>query len=261
MSNQKIKKIIHLSDLHVGFADSNTRLQRIIRNIAFLKEPASDYAVVITGDIVETAFDEKNYVEARAHLAILEEAGFTVLVVPGNHDYGNGSLAMRKYVRQFKKVFFGTTAVTYPKLDIEGGVAFIGLDSMAEEIHWYDCLWANGELGEKQLGRLSSLLREPELAACQKRVVYLHHHPFDPLSPLHELKDSSSLRAVLAESPVPIDALLFGHNHHGRIHNGKWRISRCYDAGTSTRKLESPGPHRVIDLTRDPRSDYDGDFL
>lgn len=255
-----MKKILHLSDLHIGFGDLSVSFQRIVRNIVFLKEPASNYVVVITGDLVETAFDNKNFAEARAHLAVLEEAGFKVLVVPGNHDYGMGSLALRKYVKEFKKVFFGTANLAYPKLDVVGEIAFIGLDSMAEEVHWYDSLWANGELGRKQLDRLKALLGSPEVGGCERRVVYLHHHPFDPLAPMHELKDAEKLQQVLESSPVSIDALLFGHNHHAGIRNGKWGIPRCYDAGTSTRKLGSPGPHRVIDLSRDPRQDYDGDF-
>lgn len=255
-----MKKIIHLSDLHIGFPDSGARLQRIVRSIVFLKEPASDYVVVITGDLVETAFGNSNFAEVRAHLDVLEDAGFTVLVVPGNHDYGMGSLALRKYLKEFKNVFFGTTSVVYPKLDVIGEIAFIGLDSMAEELDWYDCLWANGELGSNQLYRLQALLGSAEVRACSRRVVYLHHHPFDPLAPTHELKDARELQQVLQDSPVSIDALLFGHNHDAKIWNGKLGIPRCYDGGTSTRKLESPGPHRVIDLSRDPRHDYDARF-
>jgi len=67
---------------------------------------------------------------------------------------------------------------------------------MAEELHWYDRLWAQGELGKKQLNRLSNILKDDDVVACKKRVIYLHHHPFDQ-RPLHQLKDTNKLHDVL----------------------------------------------------------------
>jgi alkanesulfonate monooxygenase SsuD/methylene tetrahydromethanopterin reductase-like flavin-dependent oxidoreductase (luciferase family) len=69
-------------------------------------------------------------------------------------------------------------------------------------------------------------------------VIYLHHHPFD-FRPLHQLKDSSKLKKVLSGSikrGVSIDAILYGHNHEGKAHNGRWGIPLCYDAGAATLK-------------------------
>ena len=188
----------------------------------------------------------------------LKNAGYQVLVVPGNHDYGTGVLGHNRYVGHFKQVFFGDQSVTYPKLDIIDKIAFIGLDSMAEELHWYDRLFAQGELGDDQLARLETIFKDSKVIACKNRVVYLHHHPFDPL-PFHGLKDSDKLGAVL-QNHGKIAALLYGHNHEGKNHNGHWGISRCYDAGSSTRKNGAPGPLRVMDFLRDPRLDYEGDF-
>jgi 3',5'-cyclic AMP phosphodiesterase CpdA len=253
-----MKKIIHFSDMHVGYKDLGARFERIIDNAIFTKEPARDYVILITGDLVEDANDPGSYEQARAHVERLCAAGFTVLPVPGNHDYGTGDLGSKQFVDAFKETFFGSTGVSYPKLDVIDGVAFIGLDSMAQELHWYDRLFAQGELGAEQLGRLEAILRDGAVAACSHRVVYLHHHPFDP-RPLHELKDSDALRETLT-SCGNVDALLYGHNHAGKKRNGKWGIPRCYDAGSTTRKNGTPGYHRVIDLSRDPRWDYDADF-
>ena len=58
-----------------------------------------------------------------------------------------------------------------------------------------------------------------------------------------------------------VDALLYGHNHAAKVRNGAWDIPRCYDAGTATGKGDGVIRHRVIDLSRDPRWDYNGDFL
>jgi 3',5'-cyclic AMP phosphodiesterase CpdA len=253
-----MKKIIHLSDLHIGYEDLGERFHCIMENIIFTKEPANEYVVVVTGDVVENATRSASYQEAKMCVEKLEEAGFTVLAVPGNHDYGTGNLGSKKYVALFKETFFEKPNVKYPKLDIIEGTAFLGLDSMAEELNWYDRLFANGELGDKQLRRLDNMLNRKAVRDCEYRVVYLHHHPFDPW-PFHELKDSEELGEIL-KSHANIDALLYGHNHAGKKRNGKWGIPRCYDAGTTTRKEGGTGEHRVIDLSRDARFDYDGDF-
>ncbi len=259
-----MKKIIHLTDPHLGYGNLTERFRLIVRNIIFAKEPSSNYVVVLTGDIVDDAND--GYDEAMVAIQRLRNAGYTVLVCPGNHDYGTGSLAHRRYVKRFKEAFYESPDFEYPTLDIigedEDSIAFIGLDSMAEEVNWYDALWAQGELGDAQRQRLAALLEKETVKSAAKRVIYLHHHPFHP-KPFHHLKDSEELGQVLKaaiEGGTKIDALLFGHNHDGHKWNGKWGISRVYDGGSATRKEGSYGPHRVIDLTKDPRFDYDGDF-
>ena len=251
--------IIHLSDLHIGYQDLGERFLCIVDNIMYQKKPAQKYVIVVTGDLVDDANDPANYDKARTYLGKLERGGFTVLVVPGNHDYGNGILGREKYVAEFKLKFFGSVDVTYPKVDIVGNMAFIGLDSMAEELHWYDALFAQGELGKPQLKRLDRALSSEEVRKCAKRVLYLHHHPFDPKF-AHELKDSAALNAVVVKHGN-VDALLYGHNHEGKKRNGAWEgIARCYDDGSATRKNGAPGHHRVMDLARDASLDYDGDF-
>ena len=257
MKRLRLKKIIHLSDLHIGYRDMGKRFGSIADDIVYLKQPAENYVIVITGDIVEKASDS-HYRSALRYCTTLRTAGFSVLVVPGNHDYGSGAIALRKNVRVFKGIFFDSIEVTYPKLDFIGGIAFIGLDSMAEELHWYDALFAQGEQGSAQLQRLNEMLGDARVKRCAWRVVYLHHHPFDP-RPLHELKDSNELGEIV-RAHGNIDALLYGHNHEGRIHNGVWGVPRCYDAGSATHKDDGGDYHRVINLERDARWDYDADF-
>jgi len=253
-----MKKIIHFSDLHIGYKNLGDRFQIIVENLVVVKQPASDYVILITGDLVDDATVPSNYSLAHRSIEKLEREGYEVLVIPGNHDYGTGADASRDFVARFKQEFYGTLNVVYPKVDVIGSIAFLGLDSMAEEVNWYDQLGAEGELGEAQLKRLGERLKDDHVRACEKRVVYLHHHPFDPRF-VHELKDAKKLEAVLKENGN-VDALLYGHNHEGKKRNGLWKIPRCYDAGSSTRKNDAPGDHRVIDLTRDARLDYDGDF-
>ena len=256
-----MKKIIHLSDLHIGFngQDLKRRLEGIVQSIIFVKESAKDYVIVLTGDLVEKATDLASHQAAKINLEILQSHGFKVLVIPGNHDYGTGTNANHKYQKKFKQLFYDDENLIFPKLDIIDEIAFIGLDSMEAEMHTFDKLGANGELGIEQRNRLEALLDQELVKKCNFRVVYLHHHPFDPWL-FHELKDSTELGDIL-QKHGNIDAILFGHNHHFRKWNGKWGIPRCYDAGSSTLKNDGFSLHRVIDLSKPPSEDYDADFF
>lgn len=260
--NTTMKKIIHLSDLHIGHRDCEERFEVIIENITRRMQPANDYIIVITGDLADNV--NKPYQREKAAMAVekLKACGFQVLVVPGNHDYGTGTIGNIKNVKSFKERFYGSSEILYPKLDIIEGIAFIGLDSNAEELHWHDRIFAQGELGKEQLDRLVSLLEDKSISVL-KKVVYLHHHPFD-YKIGRQLKDSDELRKILEKR---IDAILFGHYHRSKagakkVYHGTWGIQRCYNAGTATHKNDNPGFHRVIDLANpDPQNDYDGCFF
>jgi len=256
-----MKKIIHLSDLHIGHEDCGDRFSTIIDNITLIKQPAENYIIVITGDIVENANHNEHIDEALDALKQLEKSGYKVLVIPGNHDYGTGGIGNRKFVSLFKKKYYGNTVISYPKTDVIDGVAFIGLDSTAGELHWLDRFLSQGELGKGQLKRLKIVLDDPAIASL-KKVVYLHHHPFDYKFGM-QLRDNHDLKKVVENR---VDAILFGHYHDssgaGKIFHGMWGIRRCYNAGSATHKNGNQGFHRVIDLSsNDPRVDYDGCFL
>ncbi len=234
-----MKKIIHMSDLHIGYKDNAQRFHVVVKKIEKEKsDKASEYVIVITGDLIDNAHHRDSYKDVKIGLENLKIAGFKhILIVPGNHDYGTGDHGDKKFVKMFHEMFY-RDGREFPRKDIIEDVAFIGLDSMAEELHWYDEIWAEGELGKKQLSCLNQILGQEDVRACKRRVVYLHHHPFD-FRPLHQLKDSSKLKRVLTDNinkGTSIDAILYGHNHEGKAHNGKWGVPRCYDAGTATSK-------------------------
>ncbi len=254
-----MKKIIHLSDLHVGHEECGANFEAIVDDIISLKRPAKNYIVLITGDIVDNANHGGQIDEAVRVFKRLEEHGYRLLVIPGNHDYGTGVSGNKKFVNVFKKRYYKSLDINYPKLDIIGKTAFIGLDSTAEELHWNDRFFSEGELGRDQLKRLKKMLKEPKVAS-RKKVVYLHHHPFDFKLGM-QLKDSKDLRKVIENK---IDALLFGHYHAdpeiaGKTFHGAWGIPRCYNAGSSTHKNGDTGFQRIIDLSiDDPGKDKDG---
>jgi predicted MPP superfamily phosphohydrolase len=257
-----MKRIIHLSDLHVGHGDCSYKFRNIIDSITFLKQPAKNYIILITGDIVDNANRSEQIDEAVEAVELLEERGYRVLAIPGNHDYGTGTLGNSQFVGLFKERYYKSREISYPKLDIIDRIAFMGLDSTAEELNKLDRFLSEGELGKVQLNRLKEMLDQPEVAS-RKKVVYLHHHPFDFKLAMH-LRDSKELKTVIENR---IDMLLFGHYHvdassSGKIYHGIWGIRRCYNAGSSTHKNGNNGFQRIIDLSNaDPRMDYDGNFI
>ena len=257
-----MKRIIHLSDIHVGHEECSVKFRNLIDSISSLKQPAKNYIIVITGDIVDNANRSEQIDEAVEAVEKLEERGYTVLAIPGNHDYGTGTMGNRKFVGLFKEKYYKSRKISYPKLDIIDKIAFIGLDSTAEELHWNDRFFSEGELGAGQLKRLKRILKKPEVDS-RKKVVYLHHHPFDFKLGM-QLKDSDDLKKIIENK---IDMILFGHYHAdpvsaGKIFHGAWGISRCYNAGSSTHKNGDVGFQRIIDLSNtDPRMDYDGNFI
>ena len=100
--NSAVKKIIHLSDIHVGHDDCGEKFRTIIENITLLKQPASNYVILITGDLVENANHPENTDEAVDAIMRLEQNGYKVLMVPGNHDYGTGTWGNNRFVNIFK---------------------------------------------------------------------------------------------------------------------------------------------------------------
>lgn len=255
-----MSKLIHLSDLHIGHKELGKRAWAIANRIILNKPQAENYVIVLTGDLVESGFDENALAEALALVEHFQTSGFSVLVAPGNHDVGNGAFATKKASKRFLRLFFGSKKARFPRRDIIHDTAFIGLNSMEAETGFFSGgLSAEGELGKKQLKRLSKLLNEDNIKNAKYRVVYLHHHPVDHRFLLH-LKDAKELRKTLQGHAI--DALLFGHYHEALTWNGSWEdISRIYDAGSSTSKDEAKYPHRVMDLSKHPSTDYDGDFL
>lgn len=242
-----MKKIIHLSDLHVGHKDCGANLGKVVDEIISSHKPAADYVIVVTGDIVDNAKKEGAYEKASSILNRLTDTDYQLLVVPGNHDYGSGARGNKKFVKLFKKAFYGDEGITYPKVDVIDDIAFIGLDSMAATFNWLDEIGADGELGKKQRKALKRLLASPELSQ-KKKVVYLHHHPFDGKGRLHMLKDYKKFKKIVENK---VDCLLFGHNHDGNQYSDVWGIPLCYDASSSTGKSAPKKPAtklRVIEL-------------
>lgn len=284
-------KIIHFSDIHIGYKDkeysnkysvADDRFSLIIDNLQVkLKElkdlKKNDCIIIITGDLVNQAgnidaeTNYQNYEILKDKLIKLNKDGFkNILIVPGNHDYYKPYLhAKMNLVQVFKDNFWGFTqkpALTndYPRLNIINKVAFIGLDSMSAESGLIKSWDAEGDLGTAQRERLVDLLNNNvAVKKCTHRIIYLHHNPFD-MNYWHILQDAKAFKDLLknyndTHADRKIDLLLFGHTHNAQKYNGNCDIQRCYEAGTTTRKLRMPGIHRLIDI-ENPNKDIDLDL-
>jgi 3',5'-cyclic AMP phosphodiesterase CpdA len=229
-------KIIHLSDLHLGYKGNEMveRFTTIIGGIIALKQPAEDYAVVITGDLTENACEE-NFENALMCIEKLKVSGYTVLVTPGNHDCGTGGIGSRRKLKLFGEMFYGDPELKFPKVDILGDTAFIALNSMEGELHWFhkeffDAIGADGEIGKDQLERLGGTLLAQDVKKCKYRVVYMHHHPVKKGGRFHILKDKERLGEVIKECGN-VDALLCGHEHQSDVFHGFNGVRRVSTRG------------------------------
>lgn len=252
-----MKKIVHLTDLHLGDGNCTETFDNVVNNIIGRLTRANEYIIIITGDLMEKVKSIEDYALAKDYIVKLENAGFIVLVVPGNHDYGRGTKQDEEFVPMFKDVFYGDKYLQYPKKDVIDGIAFIGLDSMEEEVKG-DSIFADGRLGELQLNRLNDMLNEDnDIRNAIKRVVYLHHRPFDYLATGHLLNDREDLKRTIQGK---VDVLLFGHRHKHKTFHGEWGIPRIYDGGSSTKKNGDYSPHVIIDIVGNRSNDISTDF-
>ena len=73
-------RIAHLSDIHFGAHDPII----VAATEAWLRDKQPDL-IIISGDLTQRAKVEQ-FREASSYLERLREAGFPIMVVPGNHD-------------------------------------------------------------------------------------------------------------------------------------------------------------------------------
>ncbi len=250
-------KIIHLSDLHIGQSDNIDKCRQITDWILENRNIHRSELVIISGDLVDDG-QKWQFEQALGFISRLREKGFTVLVAPGNHDYGpDGYRESSTSQQDFRELISGVKE--YPAVFLIGGQAIVLLDSMAEEMQNIDIWGAQGHLGKDQLQKLDSLLDELDKnQAVDNVVLVMHHHPFDYLF-YHGLRDDADLKGVIARrrnAPPRVNVLLFGHKHIERRFNDPddnkeklFGIDLIYASGqTVERKSDGKMVLPVIDL-------------
>ena len=207
-------RFIQLSDLHIGKSTNFDKVGEVIDWIIAEKDLHEARVVAISGDTVDDGA-RWQFDLARGEIERLRDAGFTVLIAPGNHDYGPQGVAERKKSQEwFAELISGVK--DYPHLEVVSGTAFVVLDSMKAEIENIEFWGAQGELGRKQLQHLDKLLDElADNPAVENVVLLMHHHPFD-YKFYHGLRDHADLKGVVSRrmnQPPRVNALIFGHKH------------------------------------------------
>lgn len=268
-------KIIHLSDTHIGTGANAARADLVVDDL--VRHPPDELSrcvVVHTGDLIDAATPD-NRQTAKSMLDRLNEAGYRVLLCPGNHDYGDtfevNNEAAGTFKEEFAPYLFHGEPQEFPVLHhVNGDTALIGLDSNAAELRFLQGFFAEGHLGAPQLDRLNRILDTNALIG-KKVVLYLHHHPFyygysvmpdvgdgHPLKhlvarltrPFRRMKDAYSLCQIIRDR---VQAVLFGHMHEGLDcsgESGKYGIRLALDGSstTDTDNVHDRLRYRIIDL-------------
>jgi hypothetical protein len=96
-NKRKTKRILHLSDFHIGRQESNQRRGWLKTHLASIL-PSVDTAV-ITGDLINDTEEElrESFDEVRADLQRMAKS--PILVFPGNHDVKAGGNSWRRFRR------------------------------------------------------------------------------------------------------------------------------------------------------------------
>ncbi len=194
---------MHLSDTHfvaggaplMGVVDPDGNLAQALRGL--LASGLRPSAIVVTGDIADTGAADA-YQRVRAMLEpVAAELGARLVWVMGNHDD-------RARFRAGLLDAEPTEAEVDAVHDLDG-LRLIVLDSTVPGHHW-------GQITPAQLEWLAGVLATP---APRGSILALHHPPLPIpvlLSQLIELREQSSLEAVLAGSDVR--AIIAGHLHY-----------------------------------------------
>lgn len=267
-------KLIHISDTHIGRGDNALRFERVVDDLLANPPDAPGNCVIVhTGDLIDSATDANR----QAGRLLLDRLAtrYRVLLCPGNHDYGDAVSVDEEAAQAFQLAFgdyiFQGKPQEFPVLSEVGNHVFIGLDSDAEELSFWERWFAEGHLGGKQLSSLNQLLDSPAVTGKQV-IIYLHHHPFsfgysvmpdvgdrNPMNylyvqltrPFLRLKDAYSLCQVIRDRA---QGLLFGHMHFGLDCSGearKYGIGLALDGGSTTCADNDADRmrYRVIDLS------------
>jgi len=209
-------RIFHVSDLHFGqVGDQSAKARRLLEDVRGEFNHETDY-LAVTGDFVESPI-ESQFAEAAA---ALQPFTGRLLLQGGNHDvtdHGNFDYQPDK-ARRFEdhlltplgiaKGFIDKTPMVDVLRSSDIEVLAVGLNSNRLTHGFED--WAQGEIGEQQLGQLATILDDPAHAG-RWRFVYMHHRPEHTglINPFMKLRDRDALMNVLRNRA---HVLAFGHS-------------------------------------------------
>ena len=196
--------VAQLSDLHCGSPYFDPELLETAVNETIGVNPD---LVVIGGDLTTEGYAAE-FRTAQRFLEPLFERGFTVLVIPGNHDSKNvGYLHFRDTFGVGDVADKGDRAVRLVTPGQNGAEAFhvqvVAIDSSKPDL-------AEGEVGRERYGWIRDQFSTP----ADLKIFVLHHH----LVPVpgtgrerNTVWDAGDVLALLAD--LQVDMVLSGHKH------------------------------------------------
>jgi 3',5'-cyclic AMP phosphodiesterase CpdA len=206
-------KFIHISDLHFHMHEDDN--SQAVATLQYIKEHYPQHHLIVTGDIADDGH-EKQF--ENAFLALKPFMG-QIFICPGNHDFGAaGNFYSQERAERFDQMlalplkqggtFTGDqTPVVNLLREDDLKVMLIALDTNLETEHPFD--FACGEVGERQLRFLDTILTDP-FSQDYKKVLFFHHHPFIHNDPFMELTDARQLMRTIYNR---VDVVCFGHKH------------------------------------------------
>ncbi len=222
-------RIVHISDLHIGFAQFREDILLNAINEINKLEPE---AIVISGDITDHGY-YREYVKAKGYIDLFIPP---TIVIPGNHDARNIG----------DEVFEDIIGHRYSTLELEESkIKIIGLDSSVPD------------LGHGKIGRMQKGFLEWEIKDAEDRnmfiIITVHHHIIPVPNTGRErnvLSDAGDILLLLLENNINL--VLSGHKHVPHV----WKMNNTIfaTAGTvSSMKLRgnTHPSYNIIDINDD----------
>ncbi|MBO7718770.1 MAG: metallophosphoesterase [Methanosphaera sp.] len=206
-------KIVHMSDLHMGFTEFREDiLLKAINQINMLQPDA----VVISGDITDHGY-YREFVKVKEYIDLIDSP---TIVIPGNHDARNIGDEV------FEEIIGDRDTTLELK---ESNIKIIGLDSSVPD------------LGHGKIGRLQRKFLETEIKNAKDRnmfiIITVHHHIIPVPNTGRErnvLSDAGDILLLLLQNNINL--VLSGHKHVPHV----WKMNNTVfvTAGTvSSMKL------------------------
>jgi predicted phosphodiesterase len=172
-SKRRSKRILHLSDLHIGLAETTQRRSYLKRHIKSLL-PSVD-RVVVTGDLFDTPSEEFRASFDEFRRDIEENCKKRLLVVPGNHDMRTKGNRIGSFGRNAEYI----TDLEWSPIEVDHDMQTVFFSFNSSESGNF----ARGSVSLRQ--RLSRSEKHDEELQRQKQVrdyfniALIHHHPIN----------------------------------------------------------------------------------
>jgi 3',5'-cyclic AMP phosphodiesterase CpdA len=222
-SQRQISRILHISDVHFGDQQADSRLIYLQQHLAKLVGEVD--RVVISGDLFDSPSKKRRARFEEFQIGLENWTKQKVIVVPGNHDVRFWGNAIGKWFRSTRYVY----DLGFEPLIIDHASNFIFVCFDSCEIGD----WARGGVSQAQRLRIAERL-EQELRKDQKlqkyaKIAIVHHHPYeystDPTALYEKVLDNvfgESINFLKSENAGPfinwcgargISIILHGHKH------------------------------------------------